>query len=170
MGRWWLPGRALAGSYNELWKQTRWPKLPKDFDFGYWNAAPEDQQFDYPQGGEKIMLANLINPEKNPDGSLWFRVPKQDLKLLLRLEIGALLFAPMNIDTLIVDTEAMQLVVVRRALVSARVEVRQLELGTWPDGARMETSEDMAQWIAAQNQVNAQQASSGPERGTRNGR
>ena len=87
MGRWWLPRRALAGSYNDIWKQTRWPKLPKDFDFGYWNAAPEDQQFDYPQGGEKIMLANLVNPETTTDnsGSLWFKLPKQDLKLLVRL-------------------------------------------------------------------------------------
>ena len=153
VGRWWLPRRSKAGSYNELWKQTRWPKLPKDFDFGYWNAAPEDQQFDYPQGGEKLMLVNLIDPERSADSSLWFRIPKQDLKLLVRLEIGAMLFAPMNIDTVIVDLEAMQLVVVRRALVSAKADVRQLELGTWADGTKMETSEDMAAGIAAQTQA-----------------
>ena len=133
IGRWWLPRRALAGSYNDVWKQTRWPKLPKDFDFGYWNAAPEDQQFDYPKGGEKIMLVNLIDPEKTPDGSgsVWFKLPKQELKLLVRLEIGAMLFAPMNIDTVVVDLETMQLVMVRRTQVSAKADVRQLELGTW---------------------------------------
>lgn len=140
LGRWWQPRRSKAGSYNDVWKQTRWPKLPKDFDFAYWNAAPEDQQIDYPEGGEKIMLVNLINPERSADGSLWFRVPKQDLKLLVRLEVGAMLFAPMKIDTVIVDLEAMQLVVVRRALVGAPAEVRQLELGTWADGTAMESA------------------------------
>ena len=64
-----------------------------------------------------------------------------------------MLFAPMNIDTVIVDLEAMQLVVVRRALVSAKADVRQLELGTWADGTKMETSEDMAAGIAAQTQA-----------------
>ena len=34
---------ALAGTYDDSWKQTRWPGLPEDFDFGYWNCAPEDQ-------------------------------------------------------------------------------------------------------------------------------
>lgn len=148
IGRWWLPRRTLAGSYNDLWKQTRWPKLPKDFDFAYWNAAPEDQQLDYLEGGEKIMLVNLINPERSADGSLWFRLPKQDLKLLVRLEVGAMLFAPMHIDTVIVDLEAMTLSVVRRALVSAKAEVRQLELGTWADGTRMESPPEMATELA----------------------
>ena len=173
VGRWWLPRRTKAGSYDDIWKQTRWPKLPKDFDFGYWNAAPEDQQFDYPSGGEKIMLVNLIDPEKTPDGSgsLWFKLPKQELKLLVRLEIGAMLFAPMNIDTVVVDLEAMQLTLVRRTQVSAKADVRQLELGTWPDDTKMETSAEMAAWIAEQNQANASRATSaaGNARGPHHG-
>ena len=102
------------------------------------------------------------------------KLPKQDLTLLVRLEIGAMLFAPMNIDTVIVDLEAMQLVMVRRTQVSAKADVRQLELGTWPDGTTMETSAEMAQWIAEQNRANAVRATSatnatgnarGPHRG-----
>ena len=76
-----------------------------------------------------------------------------------------MLFAPMNIDTVIVDLEAMQLVFVRRTQVSEKADVRQLELGTWPDGTTMETSADMAQWIAEQNHANA----SGNARGTHRG-
>ena len=106
------------------------------------------------------MLVNLIDPTDqtiSPDGtgSLWFRLPRQALKLLVRLEVGAMLFAPMKIDTVIVDLEAMTLVVVRRALVAAPANVRQLALGAWPDGTKMETTESMAQWIAEQNQLNA---------------
>jgi hypothetical protein len=116
--------------------------LPRDFDFAYWNAAPEDQQIAYPQGGEKVMLVNLVEPDagSSADGSMWFRLPKQDLKLLVRLHVGAVLFAPMHIDTVIVDLANQQLVIVRRAVVSAKAEVRQLELGTWADGTRMETT------------------------------
>ena len=120
------------------------------------------------------MLVNLVDPDdtaRSPDGtgSLWFKLPKQDLKLLVRLEVGAMLFAPMKIDTVIVDLEAMTLVIVRRAQIGAPAEVRQLELGTWPDGTRMETTAAMAQLNTAQHQSNAQQASnrtaSGPSHG-----
>ena len=65
-----------------------------------------------------------------------FALPRQDLQLLLRLSAGPLLFAPMHIDTVIIDPEAATLTVVRRATVSARTGLRALELGTWPPGTR----------------------------------
>jgi hypothetical protein len=45
-GRPWLPRRPLAGTYDADWLEHRHPYLPKDFDFGYWNGAPADQQID----------------------------------------------------------------------------------------------------------------------------
>ncbi len=139
IGRWWLPRRKLAGTYDEKWKAEQWPKSPKDHDYRYWNCAPEDQQIDYPQGGEEIALINLT-----PSGSpVRFLLPKQDLQLLIRLHVGAMMFAPMNIDTVLIDFATGQLVIVRRALVSARTGVRQLELGTWPPGTAMELSEEL---------------------------
>ena len=134
VGRWWQPRLQRAGTHDDAWKQTQWPKSPQDHDYRYWNCAPEDQQIDYPQGGEPISLLNLT-----PRGGIVrFELPRQDLQLLVRLHVGALMFAPMNIDTVIVDVGNATLGVVRRALVSARTEVRALELGTWPRGTAME--------------------------------
>ena len=129
IGRWWQPRRAKAGSYNELWKQTRWPKLPEDFDFGYWNAAPEDQQIDYPKGGERVLLVNLIHPNYQPSASMWFRIPKTDLHQRVRLHSGPRFTQPMVIDTVIIDLEAMQLILVHRATTPAAAEVRVIEVG-----------------------------------------
>jgi hypothetical protein len=47
VGRAWAPRLIRAGTYDQAWLDQRWPNLPKDFDFGYWNEAPEDQQIPY---------------------------------------------------------------------------------------------------------------------------
>lgn len=148
VGRWWAPRIRLAGTHDERWKQTQWPKSPLDHDYRYWNCAPEDQQIDYPQGGEEIVLANLTPRPANDGGPIRFVLPRQDLQLLVRLEVGVLMFAPMNIDTVLIDFKTATLSVARRATVSAKAGVRQLELGTWPPGTAMQldnTDEQVAQ-------------------------
>jgi len=134
IGRWWQPRLQLAGTHDEAWRQTQWPKSPQDHDYRYWCCAPADQQIDYPQGGEAISLLNLT-----PQGGIVrFALPRQDLQLLVRLHVGVLMFAPMHIDTIVIDLANATLSMVRRALVSARTEVRALELGTWPKGTAMQ--------------------------------
>lgn len=141
IGRWWSPRMRLAGTHDTRWKQTQWPKSPLDHDYRYWNCAPEDQQIDYPQGGEEIVLAHLTRQSAMEGRADRLILPKQDLQLLVRLNVGVLMFAPMHIDTLIIDFKANTLSVVRRATVSAKTQVRQLELGTWPAGTVMELDE-----------------------------
>ena len=136
MGRWWQPRLALTGTHGEAWKATQWPRSPRDHDYRYWNCAPEDQQIAYPQGGETVALIHLTPPAGSGGDTMRFALPRQDLQLLLRLSAGPLLFAPMHIDTVIIDPEAATLTVVRRATVSARTGLRALELGTWPPGTR----------------------------------
>src|SRR5260370_42679476 len=64
IGRWWSPRVSLAGTHDDAWKQSQWPKSPLDHDYRYWNCAPEDQQIDYPQGGEEVMLLNHIPADR----------------------------------------------------------------------------------------------------------
>jgi hypothetical protein len=145
VGRWWLPRRLMAGTYDDAWKATRWPGLPGDFDFRYWNAAPEDQQIDYPAGGEQVAMVGL-----HPGGEMRFRLPKPDAKLLLHLAGGLPLFKPLTIDTLLFDLKAMQLIVVQRALVAAKASVEMIEIGTWDvEGARARNAAILAQQRAA---------------------
>lgn len=150
IGRWWTPRVALAGTHDEAWKQTQWPKSPLDHDYRYWNCAPEDQQIAYPQGGEEVVLANLAAAALHR-GPYRFCLPRQDLQLLVRLHVGVLMFAPMHIDTVIMNLGAGTLSIVRRAVVSARTEVRQLELGTWPAGTDLQLDEDMRQAAQARS-------------------
>lgn len=135
IGRWWKPRLASAGTYDQYWKENRWPKLPKDFKFDYWNGAPADQQIPYPQGGEEVVLSGL-----DESGKLAFRLPRFDIKLLLHLDAGIPVFKPMAVDTLIFDMKAMELAVVQRALVSAAAKVDMVEIGTWDIAAARQSN------------------------------
>lgn len=53
----WLPRRTGAGTFNDAWKATRHPRMPKDYSFAFWNAAPKRLQLEpYLSGGEQFIL------------------------------------------------------------------------------------------------------------------
>ena len=124
VGKWWTPRRQKAGTYDQAWKESRWPRLPLDFDFGYWNAAPEDQQIEYPQGGEELVLAGLTAGQQ-----VWrCKLPSLRPFVRVRLHAGPILPRAMNLDTLVIDFKAGTLSCVHRMTVAARAEVRVLEV------------------------------------------
>jgi hypothetical protein len=107
----WAPRLALAGTYNEQWLEERHPYLPKDFDFGYWNGAPADQQIPFPDltEGYELRTDNLV-----PGGGIMrVALPKHRALVLADLG-GAHLRFPMQVDTILLDTEAMTLTLVWR--------------------------------------------------------
>ncbi|PHM38806.1 DUF2169 family type VI secretion system accessory protein [Xenorhabdus innexi] len=104
IGRAWLPRRTLAGTYDQTWLEQRHPYLPADFDFGYWNCAPQDQQIDWPSTDISLQLTNLT-----PEGFLQTHLPGHRPFILFRMESGDLFPVLMNLDTLIIDTDAMTL-------------------------------------------------------------
>lgn len=60
VGRGWLPRVSYAGTYDEQWQRTRMPILPQDFDYRFFNGAPEDQIYPgYLQGGELVRTVNF---------------------------------------------------------------------------------------------------------------
>ncbi|MGD0487620.1 MAG: DUF2169 domain-containing protein [Syntrophorhabdales bacterium] len=67
----WSPRVELAGTYDEKWKNERFPLVPTDFDDRFHQCAPRDQQIaGYLRGGESVELINLT-----PGGSLRFTLP-----------------------------------------------------------------------------------------------
>jgi hypothetical protein len=60
IGRHWVPRRDYAGTYDDEWRTNVFPFLPEDFDERFNQCAPEDQQMDYPQGGEPVVLHHLM--------------------------------------------------------------------------------------------------------------
>ena len=58
------PYQKKIGSFDKKWLAERWPGFPDDFDFNYFNLAPEDQRLPgYFQGDEIIEIRNL-HPRK----------------------------------------------------------------------------------------------------------
>lgn len=57
-----MPQRAqFLGKFDDKWTKTRWPHLPVDTDFAYFQAAPIDQRLaaGFWQGGEAVTLRNM---------------------------------------------------------------------------------------------------------------
>ncbi|MEN5203150.1 DUF2169 domain-containing protein [Stenotrophomonas sp. TWI700] len=127
VGRAWAPRLALAGTYDDAWKTQRWPGLPHDFDFAYWNGAPADQQIEFPPPNLRIELFNLTDPTFTPDGQLRVELPGHRPFVLLRLINGALLPLPMLTDTLRIDTDAMTLMLTHRISLPNSLDIRVLE-------------------------------------------
>ena len=124
IGRWWQPRVQLTGSYDHKWLESRWPALPKDFDFSYWNCTPADQQIDYPKGGESITLFGLT-----PGGGyLRAKVPGNHPYSLVGLHAGPVLERPMHLDTLIFDMQKMTLTCVHRTNIAANAGIKMIEV------------------------------------------
>ncbi len=60
IGRHWAPRKDYAGTYDEAWQKNDFPFLPKDYDEQFNQCAPQDQQMAYPQGGEPVVLRNMM--------------------------------------------------------------------------------------------------------------
>jgi hypothetical protein len=123
IGRAWLPRRSLAGTYDLAWREQRWPRLPLDHDYRYWNCAPADQQIPYPASGERMVLEHL-----HPKARVEFALPRHRVHCLVRLHSGPMLPKPLNLDTLMLDLADFRLVGVYRTLVSADAGVRVIEV------------------------------------------
>lgn len=134
VGRGWQPRLPLAGTYDEGWKQRRWPLRPRDYDPRWEQAAPEDQQLDDYPAGERVQLSNL-----SPGGIWIFNLPHVDLPAyLLYDEIGDLRGArrcervALRVDTVEIDGPARTLGLVARASVPVergRPPLRDVVLG-----------------------------------------
>jgi hypothetical protein len=114
------PRLALAGTYDARWKQARWPYLPTDFDFAYWNGAHPDLQIEHLQGDEQVALLNLT-PAGEPHiatsagQAVSFRLPEYTVLLRVKSVAGELAYITPVIDTLIIDCEAKTCVLLYRA-------------------------------------------------------
>jgi hypothetical protein len=60
IGRHWLPRKDHSGTCDDAWRRDVFPLLPADFDEQFHQCAPQDQQMDYPRGGEEVILLNMM--------------------------------------------------------------------------------------------------------------
>lgn len=56
----WPQRSKNTGTYDKRWKTERWPGLPEDFDYSFFNAAPLDQRLNgFFKGNELIEIKNM---------------------------------------------------------------------------------------------------------------
>jgi hypothetical protein len=127
IGRAWTPRLQRAGTYDAAWAQTVWPHLPRDFDFRYWNAAPDDQQIPWPESRLAFELANLAQLQSTRAGFLRACLPEHRALVALRFTNGAIAPIAMKLDTMLIDTEEMKVSATWRAVFPLKPEVRVCE-------------------------------------------
>jgi hypothetical protein len=137
LGKAWAPRLAKAGTYDQAWLDERHPYLPKDFDFGFWNGAPQDQQIAFPDLNAGCWLhAEGLVPGGGP---MDVELPPHRAYALMRFEDGLVLPNPMHVDLIELDTgdadNAPTLRLVWRTAVLKETAVRAME-------ARFEMNKD----------------------------
>jgi uncharacterized protein YjbI with pentapeptide repeats len=117
LGRMWAQRFTSLGTYKGKWLEERWPWFPNNFDWGHFNAAPPQMQFEtYLRGDEELYFENL-HPEYPQYKS---RLPGLRVRCftntLAETETDQTRFdeISMVLDTLWVDMEAEKLVLVWR--------------------------------------------------------
>jgi hypothetical protein len=124
VGRAWHPRLTFAGTYDDDWLENRFPFLPDDFDERYYQAAPEDQQTDYLQGGEEVELLNLT-----PEGRTLFRLPEIQVPVeFTRLEGGPETVAA-ALDTLFLEPDEKRFTLCWRAAIPLRKNMFEIPMG-----------------------------------------
>jgi hypothetical protein len=117
----WLPRRIYAGTYDERWRRDDFPFLPSDFDERYFQCAPIDQQIQYPQGGEEVILKNIMKEREE----VRFRLPRLDnlpVKILTsNYEVHT---PPVVVDTLYFEPDKASFSVVWRTSLLAKHKIQ----------------------------------------------
>jgi uncharacterized protein YjbI with pentapeptide repeats len=110
----WRARRSKLGTYDARWLAERWPWLPKDLDWGYFNAAPPSQQLPYPDGDETFEITGVA-----ADGPIAGRLPKARPRAYAqktRAAGGEFVEVLLRLDTVWFDTDARKLVLVWRGM------------------------------------------------------
>jgi uncharacterized protein YjbI with pentapeptide repeats len=113
----WRARRGKAGTFDSSWLKERWPYLPADFDWSYFNAAPPEQQVAYLRGDERFAVVGVRPRGKGFDGQLPGVRPR--VFAVRTEEAGGDLFeVVLRLDTLWIDADAGKFVLVWRGLYS----------------------------------------------------
>ena len=111
----WTARRTKLGTYDASWLKTRWPYLPADFDWSYFNAAPPEQQVPYLRGDERFSISGM-----RPGGAAMSgRLPDLRPRAFAQrsAEAGGEFFeVRLHLDTLWLDADHAKIVLVWRGL------------------------------------------------------
>lgn len=114
----WPQRIAKAGTYDEAWQATRWPRFPSDFDWAYFNSAPADQLFaGYLRGDETYLLEGFGTSTRGTADRRRGTLPGVRPRVFARRrsrDVEARFEVPLVLDTAWFDVDTKQVVLVWR--------------------------------------------------------
>jgi hypothetical protein len=106
-----------AGTYDAKWRKERYPRLPKDFDLRFYQAAPPDQICKgYLKGDEAIELTGMT-----VEGQQAMRLPGLEVAAVMMLASGKKELVQLPLDTVAFDLDR------RQALLTWRLAMAQTD-------------------------------------------
>lgn len=118
----WLPRRAFAGTYDEVWQRKRAPYLPADFDPRFLQCAAPELTFDrYLLGGEPIAISGA-----SPQGPIAFPIPAANLRVEVKVA-GSVERAPVNLETVLLEPDENRVALTWRAALPCDRKVLKVE-------------------------------------------
>jgi hypothetical protein len=132
IGRGWEPRYKYGGTYDQDWLDNVFPFLPSDFNETYYQSAPIDQQCDYLQGGEEVVLRNLT-----PNGHIRFQIPSVQMPVAFFFKKEEPHKTQGAADTLLLEPDADRFMITWRASMPLKrnvFEVTQVLTGKMPRG------------------------------------
>jgi uncharacterized protein YjbI with pentapeptide repeats len=112
----WGDKLALQGTFDDKWLKDGFPGFPHDFNWGYFNSAPQDQQVEYLAGDEELSFQNLRPNVPN----FKTKLPAKRPRLFVKGNAAGIEFfheITVRLDTLHVDMEQQHVKLVWRAVV-----------------------------------------------------
>lgn len=162
IGRNWWPRYSYAGTYDKLWRETKLPFLPDDFDYQYFQAAPLDQQIPYPVGGEPIALINL-----SAGNQLTTSIPRQSVSVVFVRKVGEATTLTAKLDTVILEPELNRLSLVWRATCPMKRDAFELREMVVLDGSPEALARDRARRMNKPYYANLDEAVRAKKKGGR---
>lgn len=108
-------------NYGKKWRKTRYPFVSTDFDWTYFNTAPDDQRLEQdPVGDELIRFHNM-----HPEHPTWTaQLPGLRIRALVKTDEGLVHDLKMRLDTIYADLDAGRLYLTWRG----HAPVREIDL------------------------------------------
>lgn len=118
----WLPRRAYAGTYDEVWQRKRAPYLPADFDPRYLQCAAPELAFDrYLVGGEAVEVTGA-----SAEGPIAFPMPAANLCVEVKVA-GGKEYPPVNLETVLLEPDENRVALTWRAALPCDRKVLKVE-------------------------------------------
>ncbi|MFT6898023.1 MAG: hypothetical protein ACJA13_002439 [Paraglaciecola sp.] len=115
----WGDKTPVKGTYGDKWLKENFPYFPPDFDWHYFNTAPQDQQVPHLAGDESLYFENL-RPDSPQFSS---QLPALRPRLFVKGQLADRPFfveVKVRLDSLHVDMEAQQVNLVWRGVVGVQ--------------------------------------------------